>query len=234
MSAVWLVVRRSLRQHWVSGLVLVLLVGATGGVVMGSVAGARRTDSAYARLLDELAVATLSLEAPPEYFDAIAALPQVEAAAPQVYFFVGTTESEIGSAITIAGVDDRFNSAIDRAIVTAGRLPDPARVDEVFLNTDAAEAWDVGVGRELTFLSMTPEQVERLIFEGVSSGPEGPTVTAVVVGIGRTEVEVAVQREDRRLHPSLRGRPPHRHRQLRPADVGAAEKWPKRRGGVPA
>src|ERR671910_3819174 len=55
MAAVWLLVRCDLRRRWRSLLVVALLVGLVGLVVLTAVAGARRTDSAYPRLLDAMA-----------------------------------------------------------------------------------------------------------------------------------------------------------------------------------
>ena len=51
MAAIWMRLRSELRARWRSLLVLTLVVGVTGGVVLAAVAGARRTDSAYPRLI---------------------------------------------------------------------------------------------------------------------------------------------------------------------------------------
>lgn len=49
-ASIWLVARSRLRRHWV-GIVVVGLVGALGGAgVLATVAGARRSDTAYERL----------------------------------------------------------------------------------------------------------------------------------------------------------------------------------------
>src|SRR5437879_2691005 len=51
MTAVWMRTRGELRARWRSLLALALILGVAGGVVLFSVAGAPRTDSAYARLV---------------------------------------------------------------------------------------------------------------------------------------------------------------------------------------
>ena len=51
MRAVWLRVRAGLRQDWRSPLVLALITGLMGSVVLVSLAGARRTDTAVPRFL---------------------------------------------------------------------------------------------------------------------------------------------------------------------------------------
>src|SRR5215204_5480189 len=88
MAPVWLLLRSELRLRWRSLLLLALLVGVAGAAVLTAVAGARRTESAYPRLLDALHAAHASVEVSPEYFGDIADLPQVEAAAPASYMFL--------------------------------------------------------------------------------------------------------------------------------------------------
>lgn len=51
MRAVWLRVRAGLRQDWRSPLVLALITGLMGSLVLVSLAGARRTDTAVSRFL---------------------------------------------------------------------------------------------------------------------------------------------------------------------------------------
>jgi hypothetical protein len=51
MTTVWLRVRADVRGHWRALLGLALLLGVVGGVVLTATAGARRTDTAYPRLL---------------------------------------------------------------------------------------------------------------------------------------------------------------------------------------
>src|ERR1700733_12670852 len=50
-APVWLTLRTDLRRKWRAMLGLALLLGLIGGVVLTAVAGARRTDTAYPRLL---------------------------------------------------------------------------------------------------------------------------------------------------------------------------------------
>lgn len=51
MRAVWLRVQAALRQDWRSPLVLALITGLMGALVLVSLAGARRTDTAVPRFL---------------------------------------------------------------------------------------------------------------------------------------------------------------------------------------
>ena len=52
MAAVWTLARARLRARWRSLLGLALLVGVASGAVIAAAIGARRTDTAYARLLE--------------------------------------------------------------------------------------------------------------------------------------------------------------------------------------
>ena len=51
MAAVWVRARAELRARWRAWLGLMLLLGLAGGTVMALAAGARRTDTAYDRLV---------------------------------------------------------------------------------------------------------------------------------------------------------------------------------------
>jgi len=51
MATVWLLLRADLRLRWRALLGLALILGLVGGVVITAAAGARRTESAYPRLL---------------------------------------------------------------------------------------------------------------------------------------------------------------------------------------
>jgi hypothetical protein len=92
---------------------------------------------------------------------------------------------------TMAPIDDRWNVVVDRPVLLDGRRPQPDRVDEVLVNEEAADRLGVELGSVLTLSSFTSEQMERLT-EGQDAGePAGPEIEVTVVGVGRTELEVA-------------------------------------------
>ena len=51
MTTVWFALRADVRRRWPALLSLAVLLGLIGGVVLTAAAGARRTDTAYPRLL---------------------------------------------------------------------------------------------------------------------------------------------------------------------------------------
>ena len=61
MDALRLTLRAELRRRWRPMLGLALLLGVIGGVVLTAAAGARRTDTAYPRLLRSASAAQLLL-----------------------------------------------------------------------------------------------------------------------------------------------------------------------------
>jgi hypothetical protein len=191
MASVWLLVRCELRRRWCSLLVVALLVGIVGAIVLTAVAGARRTESAYPRVLDALDAHDATVEVSSEYFDEIAALPQVEAVAPASFMFVAPAGLAPDDLQTMAPVDDRWNVVVDRPRLLSGRRPVAGRVDEVLVNEEAADRLGVEVGSVLTLASLTQEQQERLVHDENPGEPAGPEVDVTVVGIGRTELELA-------------------------------------------
>lgn len=191
MGPVPLLVGSSVRRHWRSLVVTALLLGLVGAVVMSALAGARRTESAYPRLLDSLLASDASVEVGPEYFAAITRLPQVEVAAPLSFLFVTPEGLQRDDLSAVAGVDERFNAVVDRPLMLAGRLPLPDRVNEVFLNEELADALGVQVGSRLALSSLTPAQVEALIVGEDPGEPAGPRLDVTVTGVGRTQEELA-------------------------------------------
>ncbi len=146
MGAVGLLVRVELRRRWRSYVVLAILLGVVGGVVLTLLAGARRTESALERLRAETIEGDVSIEVSPEYFAAIEALPQVEAAAPGSFLFVMPAGTELDGLGAFAGTDGRFGTVVNRARVIEGRLPLPGRAHEVGINRIVAERLRVGAG----------------------------------------------------------------------------------------
>ena len=84
MGSVWLSLRADLRGRWRPLAALALLLGLIGGVVLTAAAGARRTDTAYPRLLQWAGASQVDIvpgaNGPtPGYFGALRRLPQVAA-----------------------------------------------------------------------------------------------------------------------------------------------------------
>src|SRR5256885_14035841 len=77
MQAVWLRVRRGFRRDWRTPAGLMLVVALIGAVVLVSLAGARRTDTAVSRFLAYAGVTHGQVSASPVVLRRVAALPSV-------------------------------------------------------------------------------------------------------------------------------------------------------------
>jgi ABC-type lipoprotein release transport system permease subunit len=166
VTAVWYRFRAELRSRWRAWFGLAVLVGLSAGAVMALAAGARRTDTAYARFLeahDAYDVMVTDWGQPGGFagvggFDRLAALPSVEESAEgDLVYPIPLGPSGVGG---IASEDGRIGNAINRLKILEGRRPDPGRADEVVVSFTAAEDFDLDVGSTIQLLS--PDDVERI------------------------------------------------------------------------
>jgi hypothetical protein len=188
MAALWLISRAELRARWKTWLALALLVGVASGVVLTAAAGARRGAGAFDRFAAATRMPDVEVGTDPAYFDAIANLPQVDAAAPGA-LITASPRPDFSSPRVVLGVaamDERFTTAVDRPDMVAGRLPRFGSVEEVAINEVAAAELGVGVGSSQRVRSLTPDQLEGLFTGAPGGAPAGPTVDVVVTGVFRT------------------------------------------------
>jgi FtsX-like permease family len=165
-----------IRRRWRSVAVLALLVGVVGAVVLATVAGARRSDSALAR------------------FNASSRTGNIEmfvgqATAAQLRAFRGAEGVDSfarlrGEALTFArapnlraiggALDTAFGTVVDRPRIVAGRAADPSAVDEVAIGETLAAQLHLRVGDHLDGESYTPKQVLGFLTGTFTGGPVGP------------------------------------------------------------
>jgi hypothetical protein len=181
-------------RRWSGYLALGLLVGLVGGVAMGAVVAARRTDSSYPRFLastnpSQLVVQPFTSPAySPGFVRQLAGLPHVAGAAVAVPLTAATLTpsgrpatvllAHVQLAATVGGPDGLY-AGQDRVTITAGRRPDPARADEVVATQDAAASLHLHVGSRL---------LVGLIDS--NSGSEHGRISLTVVGIGLLNTQV--------------------------------------------
>lgn len=192
-TGVGMVARHRLRSRWRSVLGVTLLVGVVGGLVLGTVAGARRTGSALSRFEETTRSAEMQIstgEPTEAQLEEFAALPAVEAMAVLPQYLIIPDGTQLVNVP--ATVDDRFGTVIDRSRVIEGRQPDPEAVDEIAIGEGLAELLDLGVGGRLHALSATPEQVALVLAgEGFNERPAGPELDLEVVGIVRRPLDLS-------------------------------------------
>jgi len=181
------------RRRWSGYLALALLVGLVGGVAMGSVIAARRTDASYPEFLgttnpsDVVVQPFTSPAYSPGFVRQLAGLPHVAEAAVAVPISAVTLTpgghlgtvllAHVQLAATVGG--HGLYAGQDRVTITAGRRPDPSRPDEVLATEDAAAALHLHVGSRLAV---------GLI--GSNSGSLRKRLNLTVVGIGVLNTQV--------------------------------------------
>ncbi|HWF16965.1 MAG TPA: FtsX-like permease family protein [Acidimicrobiales bacterium] len=159
--------RATFRRRWVGYLSLVVLVGLVGGLSMGALAAARRTQSSFATYLASTKPSNLGITVfggvgngggtAPTYsssaVEAIARLPgvrHVEAAIPVAAAPLAPNGAprlvNINDVQPVASVDGLFFNQ-DRLAVIAGRMADPDQPHEIVMTASAAHLLGVRVGQ---------------------------------------------------------------------------------------
>ena len=175
LRVAWYRFRCTFGQRWTGYLALVLLLGLVGGLALGSLAAARRTQAAFPAYLastnpSDLTVLTGSFgDAGSSGYDPvliakIAALPGVRHVASYVGLNVAVLAPD-GSAAGGAGpvaasVDGEFFST-DRVTIVAGRMADQGRRDEAVIDALGTPP-QVHVGDVAAFGFYTNAQAARL------------------------------------------------------------------------
>jgi ABC-type lipoprotein release transport system permease subunit len=193
----------NVRTRWRTYAAIAVLLGLTTALALFSVAGARRTQSSYARFLRSVNPSTMSVGLAGGYTEslntAVAHLPQVERSATYVGFNVYILRSgtpDFSKVFEGSGtLDDRYD-AQDRFTPTSGRRFDRARVDEVVLNEYGADKLGYHVGDRIELGAYTNEQTDAPTFFTHPPRPIQQT-RATVVGIGVLPEEVLQDDGDR-------------------------------------
>jgi ABC-type antimicrobial peptide transport system permease subunit len=156
MGSVLLAFRAGVRSRWRALLGLALLLGLIGGVVLTAAAGARRTDTAYPRLLRWSNAADV-LVIPHGtglrgYYDALARRRQVAAMWTSSLYNLGFPRGK-GVAETqlnaIASPDGALGVSVDRVRILQGRLFDPAAPRAVMVDQQLADVKHLRPGSTL-------------------------------------------------------------------------------------
>jgi hypothetical protein len=177
MQAVWLRVHAGLRQDWRSPLVLALITGLMGSLVLVSLAGARRTDTAVSRFLAWSGPTEGQVAGVPfRTLSRIARLPGLAYSERGAFMLIAASPaghpgaSRPGQVTTWALIDTPPQS---RAIIVAGRRASPSRAGQVMINETAARILGVHVGSMIQLRGFRPSQVMAVLNNQVLH----PTVT---------------------------------------------------------
>lgn len=160
MGPVWLGMRAELRLRWPAMVGLALLLGLVAGVALTAAAGARRTETAYPRLLRwanaaQVDVMPYSGEPTPAYFAAMARLPEVASISTAVLYNVvlparhGPPQTLVQ---TLASPDHALGASADRVKILQGRMFGPASVGEAVIDPELARLEGLRPGDTLRLL----------------------------------------------------------------------------------
>lgn len=181
MGGVGLLVRAELRRRWLALVLVGLLAGVVGAAVVASVAGARRSATAYDRLAEATGQpdATLLSLIGPDLVDDALASSEVEEAWPFQSAIGQVLDAPEVTYLSVVSGPPR-PSSLFQPRYESGRPPADDAVEEVAVDAELAAEAGVGVGDELRFALLTPE--ELLQFDQGFGMPDGPQVTFEIVG----------------------------------------------------
>ncbi len=172
MGSVLLVFRAGSHRRWRGWLSLALLLGVMGGAVLTAAAGARRTDTAYPRLLawghaSDMQVIPSGNGTMAGYFSALRRLPQVADEGTETLLNM-TVRTRAGFAPyntvqVFASPDGRLGTAVDRVKILAGQPLNPADPRAVMVNQQMASMQHTGPGGTI-----------RLFAQASGQGRHGP------------------------------------------------------------
>jgi len=202
LGTAWYRLATTFGRRWTGYLAIVLLIGLIGGLAMGSIAGARRTGSSYATYLasTDPSDLTVTLGLPncqtcsgysPTVEPRLAKLPHVE----RVEGSIETLGQVLGRNGAVPNISPTLFNEIeplastdglyfdqDRVTPVAGRMSDPARVDEMVMTATAAALQGLHVGERVPVGFYTNAQSTSPAFGTPALRPK-TTVPMTLVGL---------------------------------------------------
>ncbi len=204
--------RATFAHQWGALVSLVLLIGLLGGIAMGSIAAARRTQSAYPAFLaatnaSDLTMSTYGVvnnstasDYSPTLTDKIARLPEVR----RVESWVGAQlvplmrngAPNLTAPLNPVGSVDGLYFDEDRATPVVGRMANPRRADEFVTTAIGARALGLHVGQVVPMGVFTAAQFSSPGFGTPQVAPE-QRIGMKLVGIVEFNNEVIEDDTDR-------------------------------------
>lgn len=165
MASVWLTLHAGLRGRWRKLTGLALLLGLVGGCVLAAAAGARRTDTAYPRLLRWASASQVDVITgayAPALYQRMGHLPQVASVSVAGYYQTflpvrhGFPRAQIA---TYSSLDGSLGLTTDRVKVLSGRLFDPTDPRAVMIDQRVAAMLHLRPGGTLRLLVVPSDPV---------------------------------------------------------------------------
>jgi hypothetical protein len=198
LGVAWYRFRATLRRRWPGYLVIVLLIGLVGGVAMGSIAGARRSQSTFSAYLAatdasdlqfQTSVATGNFQSA-DLTKKLARLPYVEhvASSPDLLVIpTGPNGKVLKSALNDddvqeVGSEGGMYFTQDRMTVAEGRMADPTSTDQMVATAEAARLSGWHLGETVRFGAYTLAQANQSDFDPLTTAPS-TRFSAKLVGL---------------------------------------------------
>ena len=181
---------REVARYWRSMVAVGMIAGLAGGLALAALAGARRSDRAYARWRSATAAPDAILfgtqvGAENADYSRVLHLPEVidggafDLAGVFISHIDGVGKIPIGQLGSLVPNDTHLYRTLSRPLLRSGRLPDPKRDDEIVVNNLAAHKWHLHVGQHVDVVGAANLDA----FYG-EPAKVAVTVRSTIVGIG--------------------------------------------------
>jgi hypothetical protein len=201
--------RVSFGRRWPGYVAVALMVALVGGLGLGALTMARRTQSSFPAFLRSTNPSDLSVVTgfDPDLLAHIAALPGVTSArtvaVPNVLPMSGSggvaAEPAQSRDVIIIGSVDGLLFEQDRLTATTGRLADLSRADAAVVTPEAAQLLGLDVGDTVPLGMFTNDQASQ---PGYQSGTLTPVDTQTVTIVGIAVFNDAVVQDDTERSPT--------------------------------
>jgi hypothetical protein len=241
LPVAWYRFRATLGRRWGGYLALVLLIGLTGGVALGSAAAARRTESSFPVFLASTnpsdlivqynAVGQASYSGMPAFAATVRHLRdvrRVESAFEPISSLLRPDGAPAGTAlinsfrVEVLGSVDGLYFTQDRVTVTQGHLADPRRPGQFVMNTEAARLLGLRVGETVPLGFYTNAQSES---PGFGTARVRPVLSVRARLTGLVEFNNEIVQDDIDRQQGLLLLTPALSRELLRAGTGSGISW---------
>lgn len=161
--AIWKWARSGVARRWRALVALGVTAGLVWGLAMAAVTGAARTGTAFDRwrqatLAPDVIVFATQAGIFDQDYAPVLALPEILDAGTFTLAPIAIKEFELGA---LPPGDDRLYRTVARPHLVAGRLPDPARPDELLVNRVAAKTFGLAALPGRRAARLQPAEVLR-------------------------------------------------------------------------
>jgi hypothetical protein len=201
---IWLRFVSTFRRRLGGHIALILLIGLVGGLALGSVAAARRTQSSFPAFVQSTNPSDMNIDVgvyDPALVAKIARLPQVTSLKSYVSLNLSPITASgkpdfnnpFGNQEAVGSINELYFNQ-DRVTIVDGRLANPRRADEVVVSRYSAQLFGLHVGQRERVGIYSNDQYTAA---GIPAGLPARRLTVTIVGIAVFNDEVIQDDTDR-------------------------------------